>query len=81
MPLNTVEEIERAIEALTRAQVEELYLWLEEHHSQSIDAQLKADLEAGRLDDPINRALDELQIREDAASLTGRDDLLPALVK
>jgi hypothetical protein len=57
MPLDTVEEIERAIETLKPEQIEELYLWLDEHYAQSIDAQLKADLEAGRMDERINRAL------------------------
>jgi hypothetical protein len=57
MPLNTIQEIERAIDALTPEQVEELYLWLDQHHPQAIDAQLKADLEAGRIDDRIARAL------------------------
>jgi len=57
MPLDTVLEIERAIDALTPQQVEELSLWLDQHHPQPIDAQLKADLEAGRMDDRINRAV------------------------
>jgi hypothetical protein len=58
MRLDTVQEIERAIDALTPQQLEELYLWLDQHHPQPIDAQLKADLEAGRIDDRINRTLD-----------------------
>jgi hypothetical protein len=57
MRLDTVQEIERAIEALTPEQMEELYAWLDQHNPQPIDAQLKADLEAGRIDDRINRAL------------------------
>ncbi|PWT98477.1 MAG: hypothetical protein C5B51_29230 [Terriglobia bacterium] len=57
MQLNTVEEIERAIDALTPQEMEELYLWLERHHLQTIDMQLKADLEAGRIDDRINHAV------------------------
>jgi hypothetical protein len=55
--MNTVHEIERAIDALTPQQVEELYEWLEQRHPQPIDAQLKADLDAGRIDNRINRAL------------------------
>jgi len=54
---NTVQEIERAIDALTPQQMEELYVWLDQRHPQPIDAQLKADLDAGRIDDRINRAL------------------------
>jgi len=57
MRLDTVKEIERAIDALTPQQLEELCLWLDQHYLQPIDAQLKADLEAGRIDDRINRAL------------------------
>jgi hypothetical protein len=57
MRLDTVQEIERAIDALTPQQMEELYVWLDQRHPQPIDAQLKADLDAGRIDDRINRAL------------------------
>ena len=57
MHSNTVQEIERAIDALTPQQMEELYVWLDQRHPQPIDAQLKADLDAGRIDDRINRAL------------------------
>jgi hypothetical protein len=57
MHLDTLQEIERAIDALTPQQFDELCQWLDQHHPQPIDAQLKADLEAGRIDDRINRAL------------------------
>ena len=57
MGLNTVQEIERAIDALTQEELGELYSWLDQRHPQPIDAQLKADLDAGRVDDRINRAL------------------------
>ncbi len=57
MPFDAVEEIERAIQALTPPELEELYAWLDEHCPQPIDAQLKADLDAGRMDDRIRRAL------------------------
>ena len=57
MQLNTVQEIERAIDALTPQQMEELFVWLDQHHPQAIDAQLKADLDAGRIDHRINCAL------------------------
>jgi hypothetical protein len=57
MRLDTVQEIERAIDTLAPQQMEELYVWLDQHHPQPIDAQLKADLAAGRIDDRINRAL------------------------
>ena len=57
MRLNTVQEIEHAIRALTPSELEELYAWLDGYCPQPIDTQLKADLEAGRIDDRINRAL------------------------
>ena len=59
MGLNTVQEIERAIDALTPQQIEELYLWLDRNHPQAIDAHLPSDLAAGRLDNAILRALDD----------------------
>jgi len=37
MHLNTVQEIERAIDALTPQQAEELYAWLNQRHPQPID--------------------------------------------
>jgi len=57
MQLVTIQEIERAIDDLAPEQIEELDLWLEQHHPQPIDAQLKADLDAGRIDDGITQAL------------------------
>lgn len=57
MSFNTVQQIERAIAELSPRELEELYAWLDRHCPQPIDAQLKADLDAGRMDDRINRAL------------------------
>ena len=57
MSLETIEEIERAIDALPPQKLEELFVWLDQRHPQAIDAQLKTDLEAGRIDGRINRAL------------------------
>ncbi len=57
MRLETVEEIERAIDTLTPQQLEELYAWLDRRHTPLVDTQLKADLDAGRIDDRIHRAL------------------------
>jgi hypothetical protein len=59
MSLNTVEEIERAIGALTPREIEELYVWLDQHHPQPVDARVESDLAAGRLDTAIQRALDD----------------------
>ncbi len=57
MSLDTLQEIELAIRALTASELNELYAWLDCHCPQPIDAQLKADLDAGRIDNRINRAL------------------------
>jgi hypothetical protein len=59
MPLNSVEEIERAIAALKPQQLAELYAWLDQYDPQPIDAQLQNDLAAGRLDKAIARTLDD----------------------
>jgi hypothetical protein len=53
-----LKEIETAIEKLTPQECEQLRDWLESvNEPQPIDAQLKADLEAGRIDARIERAL------------------------
>jgi hypothetical protein len=55
--METVQEIERAIDALPPEQLEELSQWFEERYSQTVDARLKAGVEAGRFDERINRAI------------------------
>jgi hypothetical protein len=57
MGLNTLQEIERAIDALTQEELAELSSWLDERHPQPIDARAQSDLTAGRLDKAIRRAL------------------------
>jgi hypothetical protein len=57
MNSNTVPEIERAIDALTPDQREELYVWLDEHYLHSGDMELKAAIDADRFDDRIACAL------------------------
>jgi hypothetical protein len=59
MSLNAIKEIERAIGALTPREIEELYVWLEQHCPPPIDTRVQADLAAGRLDTAIQRALDD----------------------
>lgn len=59
MGLNKVREIECAIEGLTPQELGELYSWLDQHHPHPLDARISSDLEAGRLDAAIQRALDE----------------------
>lgn len=46
MRLDTAQEIERAMDALTPRQMEELHEWLDQHHPESIDAQLATSLTA-----------------------------------
>jgi hypothetical protein len=57
--LNTIQEIERAIDALTPQELGELYSWLDRYHPQPIDARVQSDVAAGRLDNAIRRALDD----------------------
>ena len=57
--MKSVEEIELAIRELTPRELEELYEWLDEHHPQRIDARMQSDIASGRLDDAIQRALDD----------------------
>jgi hypothetical protein len=53
--MTKVLEIERAISALQPEELAELYIWMDENYP--IDVQLKTDLDAGRIDDRIARAL------------------------
>lgn len=59
MASRTVQEIERAIEALTPDELDELYLWFDQSYPQLMDARIESDLSGGRLDDAIRRALDD----------------------
>jgi hypothetical protein len=59
MGLTTIQDIERAIGTLTPREIEELYVWLDEHHPNPIDVRLESDLDAGSLDAAIQRALDD----------------------
>jgi len=54
-----MQDIEHAIGKLTPEELQELYAWLEQNHPQPIDARIGSDLEAGRLDSAIFRALDD----------------------
>jgi hypothetical protein len=58
MGLNTVEEIERAIDSLAPQELEELCVWLDQQ-PHPIDTRIQSDLAAGRLDNAIQRALDD----------------------
>ncbi len=60
--MNTVLEIERAISALSPDELDELYTWMD--RSCPIDMQLKTDLDAGRIDARIIRALADYKAGE-----------------
>lgn len=58
----TIQDIERAIGALSSKELDELLLWLDDHYNtrpQPIDSRIQADLAAGRLDDAILQVLDD----------------------
>jgi len=59
MSSSGVREIERAIRALTPREIEELYVWLEQHCPQPIDARIQSDLADGRLDSANQHALED----------------------
>ena len=59
MSLRNVKEIERAIGALTPREIEELYVWLDQHYPHLVDARAQSDLAAGRLDSVIEGALND----------------------
>lgn len=55
--MSSLKEIETAISNLTPQEYDELLSWLGEHAPpQPIDLQIKASLEAGRMDERIRRA-------------------------
>ena len=58
--ITTVKDIETAINRLTLQEYEELMSWIDTHtRPEPIDLQLKADLQAGRLDELIDRAVED----------------------
>ena len=57
--VNTIRDIERAIDALPTEELDQLLDWLDRRHAQRIDARLASDLDAGRMDEEIRRALDK----------------------
>jgi hypothetical protein len=58
--MSTVEEIERAIARLDRADVSRLRVWLDEFEESQFDARIEADAEAGRLDGLADRAVQQI---------------------
>jgi hypothetical protein len=56
--VSTIPDIERAIDALPPEELEDLHDWLDQRHPRRIAARLLSDLEAGRMDKAICRALE-----------------------
>ncbi len=59
MSSEPVKKIAHAIKGLSQRELVELYAWLDQNCPQPIDALIPADLEAGRLDSEISRALED----------------------
>src|SRR6185437_2765590 len=60
MSIISVKDIETAIDKLTPQEYDELRQWFDQYNRpQPIDTQLKADLDAGRIDERIKRALSD----------------------
>ena len=57
--MQTVEEIQQAIEALSEEDVQRIRLWLAEADWDDWDRQIAADSEAGRLDALVEKALED----------------------
>jgi len=56
--LSTLKDIESAIEKLTTQECADLRQWLDQYdRAQPIDLQIEADLQAGKLDARIRRAI------------------------
>ena len=62
MGSSKVQEIKRAIGALTQQELEELKVWLDQYAGpQPIDKRIQEDLAAGRLDKAVEKALQDEQ--------------------
>ena len=59
--MTRVEEIEERLRTLSPSELQELRAWLDEFEAQAWDRQIEADSAAGRLDDLIQRALNDEQ--------------------
>jgi hypothetical protein len=59
MALSTVQEIERALSELAPQELNEIYLWLNQRYSELVEDRFRSDLDAGRLDAAIQRALED----------------------
>jgi hypothetical protein len=55
--MSTLQEIKDAIGKLSPQELEELHAWMEEQYPHLIDAQLKADLDAGLIDGSMRQVL------------------------
>jgi hypothetical protein len=57
----SVAEIERAIEKLPASEVSELMIWFENYYHKVWDAQIVANLKAGKLDDLLSEVDEEIE--------------------
>ena len=57
MDIKTVEDIERAIGALSPQELQELYAWIDQNAPLPIDERLEAGISAGHFDGAIDQAL------------------------
>lgn len=57
--MTPVQKLEQTIDDLSWAQIEELYLWLDEKYHRLVDAGLEAAVAVGRFDQRIDQALED----------------------
>jgi hypothetical protein len=71
MELNTIQDIERAIEALTPQQREQLYQWIEQRHTRRTDDRIRREASGQTVVEEM-RAL-RARIKPDPEGWTTRD--------
>lgn len=59
--MSTVEEIESAVQSLTREQYEAFRKWFEEYESNLWDLQIEHDARSGKLDEISQEAVNEYE--------------------
>lgn len=59
MRLSTVQEIEQALSELAPQELNEITLWLDRRYSEMMEARFRSDLDEGKLDGAIHRALED----------------------
>lgn len=59
--MSTVHEIEQAVQQLSPKELAKFRAWYAEYDAELWDQQIEADMKAGRLDDPMNTAVEDLK--------------------